>query len=167
MASLHSLARRLWHRQPIPLTQIQSEFIRTTLELFDFLVTDYGYRFEITGAGSPEIVVLFRNNKAGVEIMLADQSWIIPTIVPLKNGKLPAWFDWKLNDLYTGFPPEWFFEIVDPSWTRPAHRKIENAQDIKNELRGYAEELRGRGGPLLEGDRAVYERMEDLARRRL
>jgi hypothetical protein len=103
----------------------------------------------------------------GVEILLEDESWIIPTIIPLKKGKMPPWFDWKLNDLYTGFPPEMFFETVDPSWKRPEHRKIVSAQDIENELRGYAEELRTYGELLRIGDRATFDRMQDLARRRL
>jgi len=161
---LHSLIPRLSSRRSIPLQPLQSEFVRITLELFDFLRTEWGYRSEVTGAGSFEITVLFKAKNVGVEIMLADEGWIIPKIIPLRNGKMPAWFDSSLRDLYTGFPLEDFFEFIDPTWKRPEHRRIESPEDIDDELRGYAEQLRKHGQPLLRGDRAVFDRMEDQMR---
>jgi hypothetical protein len=80
---------------------------------------------------------------------------------------MPAWFDWKLRDQYTGFAPELFFEVVDPSWKRPDHHPVTSGADIENELRPYAEELRRHGKPLRFGDQAVFAQMEDRTRRRL
>lgn len=167
IATLRAIARRLSLGRAVRLEPLESEFVRITSELFRFLVTEWDCTKDVAGAGSFEITVLFRNRKVCLEIMLVEEAWIIPKVIPLSGGKVPAWFDGQLNDLYTGFPLEMFFELVDPSWHRPDHRKIANAQDIENELRGYAAELLTQGEPLFSGDQAVLEQMEGEMRRRL
>jgi hypothetical protein len=161
------MARKLSLGRPIALEPLEREFVRITLDLFDFLVSEWGCRSDVSGAGSFEIAVVFRNEQVAVEVMFSEESWIIPKVIPLRRGKMPEWFDGQLKDLFTGFPLEMFFELVDPSWQRPKHQRVVNAQDIQNELSGYASEFREQGQPLLTGDQVVFDQMESRMRQRL
>jgi hypothetical protein len=165
--NIRALLRKASGSAPIPLQPLVADFVRITQELFSFLVTEWGCQTEVSGAGSGEITVLFRNRNVGVEVTLVGEIWVIPMIVPLRNGRMPPWFDWKLRDQFHGFAPEQFFETVDPTWRRPEHRQIERSEDIERELRPYAEELHTLGQPLRVGDRAVFAQMEAQSRRGL
>ena len=167
MEVLRRLTRGFARRDQFPLEPLEREFVTITLELFDFLVSEWDFRSKMEGAGTFEITVSFLNRNVAIEIMLVEESWIVPKVVPLIRGKAPSSFDSELSELYTGFPMEMFFEVVDKSWQRPEHRKIADRQDIRDELASYATELRTYGHPLRVGDQAVMDLMQSRMRNTL
>jgi hypothetical protein len=162
---LRGLLRRLLPPRRLVLQPIQADFVRIASARFDFLVRDWGYVAEVTGDEMFDLNVLFRGPRVAVEITFSEQTWILTKALPLSGGRLPEWFDAKLNDLYTGFALEDFFGVVDPSWHRPPHERIESAAQIERELHPYAEALARDGDRLLAGDAALLDDMRDRTRR--
>jgi hypothetical protein len=148
------------------LDPLEAEFVRIARTTFDFLIAEWAFRFEVSGYGTDEIVVLFKNVRIGIQVTLSGWENLMLFALPLTNGRGPEYFDSQLNDLYTGFSLDEYFGHVDPSWQRPQRAHLATPEQIEAALRPYGQELSLHGQRLLRGDPALLGEMRDLARQK-
>ena len=141
----------------IGLNEPEEAFVSIARELFGFLEREWGCRVVVSGAGTPDIVVLFLNRVVGIEITFMDEARLMLFVLVLRRGKVPPYFGW--SEPYRGFDLDEFILTADPSWKRDVGAVTDTPEQIEAFLRPYAEALRLHGGSLMRGDPVLLDRM--------
>src|SRR3954468_3028279 len=130
----------------IGLNELEEAFVSIARALFGFLEREWGCRVVVSGAGTPDVVVLFLNRVIGIEITFMDEARLMLFVLVLRRGKIPPYFGW--TEPYRGFDLDEFIESAEPAWRRVVNVVTDTPERIEARLRPYADALRLHGPSL-------------------
>ena len=134
-------------------------FKQSTSEIFEFLITDFGFSYIDTVVHAPDCVIEYQNETTGITVRYEWASQISVSLIKLKRESNKVLVDKR-------YPLLLLMEIRRPSTDATMFsgtHKIWTNEYVEKLLREFANALREDGGDVLRGDFRIFA---ELKRRR-